>query len=138
MKRNTLCLSITAGLCFALNVHAQPPASSGDATSDTAGIKVAIDPATGRIRDLTPEESAALSRESAQARASADIAPYRNAPADNFAAAQTVRKSANGSVSVRVPRSALARIHAHTGADGTLIVSEDGHADAAARPEAVE
>ncbi len=131
-------LSIAAALGVALSAHAQPPQPSDAPNGNTAGIKAAIDPVTGRIRNLTPEESAALSRETAGKAARADLGRSSNAPADNAAAALTVRKAANGAVSVRVPRSAMTQIHGRIGADGKIIVTESGHTHAAAPAEAME
>jgi hypothetical protein len=138
MNYSKISLSVAAGLCFALSVQAQQPQSSNTAKNNAGNVKVAIDPSTGRIRDLTPEESAALSKAATQKRSTADIARYGSAPADNAAAARTVRKAADGSVSVRVPKSAMTQLHARVGADGKIIVSESGHSDAAAPAEAME
>lgn len=133
-------LFLAAGLCLALGAQAQTPAPAGapaNARHD-AGIRVAIDPATGRLRAVTPEEAAALSRADTAKRAG--VARAGDAPADAAAAARTVRKSADGSVSVRVPKSAMTQLRGRIGADGRIVLSEDGHdAPAAQRaPEAME
>jgi hypothetical protein len=134
MNYSKISLSLAAGLCFALSAQAQQPQPSKPANNNAAGIKVAIDPATGRIRNMTPEENAALSKAAARKR----ILPYSNAPVDNAAAARTVRKAANGSVSVRVPQSAMTQLHARVGADGKIVLSESPSADSTAPAEAME
>lgn len=138
MNHSKITLSVAAGFCFALSAQAQQPPSSDAPEPQAPAIKVAIDPATGRIRNLTPEESAALSSIPAQKRSAADAARYGSAPADNAAAALTVRKAANGSVSVRVPQSAMTQLNARVGADGRIVLSESGHADEAAPGEAMK
>jgi len=133
-------LFLAAGLCFAVCAHAQSPAPAAPRTAaGDAGIRVGIDPATGRLRQVTPEEAAALSRANAGKRTQAGIARSA-APADAAAAARTVRKSADGSVSVRVPKSAMTQLRGRIGADGRIVLSEDGHDAPAAQqaPEAME
>ena len=138
MNYSKITLSVAAGLCFALSAQAQQPPSSDAPQQHGPGIKVAIDPATGRIRNLTPEESAALSSAPTLKRTAADASRYGSAPVDNAAAALTVRKAANGSVSVRVPQSAMTQLNARLGADGRIILSERGHEDEAAPVEAMK
>ncbi|MGN6151342.1 MAG: post-PEP-CTERM-1 domain-containing protein [Lysobacteraceae bacterium] len=141
MKVSKTSLFLAAGLCFAPGAQAQAPAPASapaNARHD-AGIRVGIDRATGRLRQVTPEEAAALSRADAGKRTQPGIARSA-APADAAAAARTVRKSADGSVSVRVPKSAMTQLRGRIGPDGRIVLSEDGHdAPAAQRaPEAME
>jgi hypothetical protein len=128
-------LMLLAGLCLAFTSQAQQPEQPQQPSPSTnvvfAGVKVGIDPATGRLRNLTPEESAALSKVLTQKRTPVDSARYGRAPADNAAAARTVRKSANGTVSARVPQSAMPLVTARIGADGKVVISESGHTNAA-------
>lgn len=135
-------LMLSAGLCLAFTSQAQQTEQPKQPSPSTdvvfAGVTVGIDPVTGRLRNLTAEESAALSAAMAKKRSQARTSLFRHAPANEAAAAQTVRKSANGTVSARVPRSAMPLLHARIGADGKVVLSESETNDTAARAEAME
>lgn len=129
MKRigSALWLSgVALGLCF--NVHA------GDAQSTphqvtVAGVKVGIDAETGQLRPLTASESAQLDQALTQGQA-ARVAPAMAktfaAPADAAAARATVRRSAHGGVSVKVPESLMTSLTAQRDASGQLVIQHSG------------
>jgi len=128
MKRigSALWLSgVALGLCF--SVQAAEPQSTHQVT--VAGVKVGIDAETGQLRPLTASESAQLDQaltQGQQAKIAPAMARSFAAPADAAAARATVRKSAHGGVSVKVPESMMSTVVAHRDASGELVVE---HAD---------
>ncbi len=124
---NTLWLSVF----FAMSAHAAEPASTQshtDTNTYVAGVRVAIDPATGRLRPLTDAESKALSSALLSKRSLAEskhhAQRYGVMPVDESAAQKTVRVNKNGSVSARVPASSIVQIRAVIDADGNLRLLE--------------
>lgn len=103
-------------------------AQAGDAAQDADmyfnGIKVAIDPATGRLRQPTPEEATAL-------RASVRLMPSargkgKTMPATRADAQRTIRKAADGSISAQVSEDMLLSVEATRQADGSIKVTHAG------------
>lgn len=129
---NALCLSTF----FVVSAHAAEP-SSTDSNTYVAGVKVAIDPATGRLRPLSNAESQALSNALLPKRSLAESKShaqrYGAMPANESAAQRTVRVSKNGTVSARVPASSIVQIRAVIDADGSLRILEGD--DSSARQE---
>ena len=96
MNTRTLRLALlSAGLSLTVAAHAaEPPATDDTATGYFAGVKVAIDPATGRLRAPTANEIRQL-RETAGATAPAAAAMRgKRAPRNEAEARQTVRRHA--------------------------------------------
>ena len=128
MKRigSALWLSgVALGLCF--SVQAAEAQSTHQVT--VAGVKVGIDAETGRLRPLTASESAQLDQaltQGQQARIAPAMAKTFAAPRDAAAARATVRKSAHGGVSVKVPESMMSSVVAHRDASGELVVEHAG------------
>lgn len=131
-------LLLAAGLCIASGAHAQEPTTRTEPAGSGAGVTVGIDPATGRLRNLTPAEAAELARQRAVDRATSKSARQGGATADS--GARTVRKSADGTVSARLPRSKMSELRGTIGPDGKLVLSENGHRHEAPAParEAME
>jgi hypothetical protein len=128
MKRigSALWLSgVALGLCF--SVQAAEAQSTHQVT--VAGVKVGIDAETGRLRPLTASESAQLDQaltQGQQAKVAPAMAKTFAAPRDAAAARATVRKSAHGGVSVKVPESMMSSVVAHRDASGELVVEHAG------------
>ena len=94
------------------------------------GVKVAIDPATGRLRQPTPAELQQLRTTlPAQARATHE----RKAPANEAEAHKTLRPLPAGGVEIQVPEDRMSALTATERSDGSIRIS---HGDeAAARNE---
>ena len=117
---------VALGLCF--NVHAADAQSTTHEVT-VAGVKVGVDAETGQLRPLTASESAQLDQVlTQQAKVAPAMAKTFAAPRDAAAARSTVRRSAHGGVSVKVPESLMTSVTAHRDASGQLVVE---HADAA-------
>lgn len=118
---------LSAGVAFA----ADPQASSGAPSTATAGMKVAIDPATGRIRPVTESESAQLDATTVvtatkRVRA-ASVSGYQivMAQSDEDAEAST-RRLASGAMAMKAPPSAVSTLVAHRDAQGRIVVAHEG------------
>lgn len=104
-----------------------------------AGVQVAIDPATGKLREPTAAERAAYSKafQARQARLSA----ISGQPLTNADAKTTLRKVtlSNGvkATGVRLPQSRMTSLVATRAADGTITIKHDDAA-APAAPQAPE
>ena len=103
-------------------------AQAGDAAQDADlyfnGIKVAIDPDTGRLRQPTPEEATAL-------RASVRLMPKARGkamPLTRADAQRTIRKAADGSISAQVSEDMLLSVEATRQADGSIKITHAGDA----------
>jgi hypothetical protein len=128
-----------SGLALGLCCNAQA-ADAQSATHEVtyAGIKVGVDAETGRLRPLTASESRALDQaltQGQQAKIAPAMAKTFQAPRDAAAARATVRRSAHGGVSVKVPESQMTSVVAHRDASGQLVI-EHNDADALNAPAA--
>ncbi|MBU8976994.1 hypothetical protein [Lysobacter sp. FW306-1B-D06B] len=94
-----------------------------------AGVKVGIDAETGQLRPLTASESAQLDQaltQGKQAKVAPAMAKTFAAPQDAAAARATVRRSAHGGVSVKVPESQMTSLTAQRDASGQLVIQHSG------------
>ena len=114
-----------AGLAFTMVATAAEPPST-PTTGYDQGMKVAIDPATGRIRTPTAEEIQQLRATVAPARSS--LAPI--APATAAEARQTIQLTATGAVMAQVPEELMSAMVATRRADGSLQVGHAADTDA--------
>ena len=134
MKKATPAL-LLGGLALAacLQAHAaEPQATQPGATADTGNaIMVGIDARTGKLRPLTAAEVRALSAKAANMQRQ-PVASTRKAPRTPAEARATMRRHANGMISMRAPLSSLTTVQAVQAADGSLQFTEnDGDAPAA-------
>ena len=133
-------LVLTGVFAFAGAVQAADQAvSTAPQTVMVQGVQVAIDPATGRLREPTAAERAALAKAfqvqqdkvsalSAQPHTAADArSTYRTVNLANGVSAQAVR----------VPQELMSRIVAERNADGSVSIHHDDHGVHAA-PKAPE
>src|SRR5688572_30072120 len=119
--RVTASMVLLAGLTLACGAQAGESAQE-DVDLYFNGVKVAIDPATGRLRQPTPEEVKAL-------RASVQQMPTARGkamPATRADAQRTVRKHADGSVSAQVSEDMMNGVVATRQADGSIRVNHEG------------
>lgn len=124
MNIRTLRLALlSAGLSLtAAAVAAEPPATDDTATGYFAGVKVAIDPATGRLRAPTANEIRQL-REAAAAAPAATAMRGKRAPRNEAEARQTLRRHATGSgVMAEVPEDRVSALVATQTADGRVVL----------------
>jgi hypothetical protein len=127
--KHFLCLALAAGMGITGAAHAGD-AQPQDTTLYFNGVKVAIDPATGRLRQPTAEELKALRASVKQMPAARGLA--KPMPATRADAQRTVRKLPDGSLVADVSEDMLHSVQAVRRADGTLVVSEGQPAQEAA------
>ena len=123
MKRRVSPWWLLSGMVFGCMAVAAEPQTAQDITF--SGVKVAVDPATGKLRPLTPAEERALSA----ALLKSDKA-FPGQPRDEKEAAATKRVHRDGTVQVQVPASVMTELRAVQDADGTLRLYEgdvEGH-----------
>ena len=125
IRNRSLCLALAAGMGLACVAHAGEPQ---DATLYFNGVKVSIDPATGRLRQPTAEELNALRASVKQMPASRSLA--KPLPATRADAQRTIRKMRDGSVRAQISEDMLNTVQATRNADGTLSFSESAGAPA--------
>ncbi|MBC7990063.1 MAG: hypothetical protein H7Y19_10845 [Luteimonas sp.] len=118
-NRKTIAV-LLAGLTLGFAAQAaEPQEQVTDVTY--AGVRVAIDPATGKLRPLTAAENKALSDAMLKSPRTARVG---NQPRNATEAGRTRRVHADGSVSVRVPADQMSQMHATVGADGQVTLHE--------------
>lgn len=128
--RLTASMVLLAGLTLACSAQAGESAQQEDVDLYFNGVKVAIDPATGRLRQPTPAEIKAL-------RATVQQMPTARGkamPATRADAQRTLRKRADGTVRAQVSEDMMLSLEATRQADGTIKITHAG--DAAAHEEA--
>ena len=123
--RVTASMVLLAGLTLACGAQAGE-STQKDVDLYFNGVKVAIDPATGRLRQPTPDEIQAL-------RANVKQMPAARAkamPATRADAQRTIRKMADGSVMAQVSEDMMLGVEATRQADGTVKITHAGDAAA--------
>jgi hypothetical protein len=121
IRTRTLCLALAAGMGLTCVAHAGDPQPQ-DATLYFNGVKVSIDPATGRLRQPTAEELKALRASVKQMPRSASL--DKPLPSSRVAAERTVRKLPDGSRMATVSEDMLHSVTVTRQADGSLTLSE--------------
>jgi hypothetical protein len=121
IRTRSLCLALAAGMGLTCVAHAGDPQPQ-DTTLYFNGIKVAIDPTTGRLRQPTAEELKALRASVKQMPASRTLA--KPMPATRADAQRTIRKMRDGTVRGQISQDMLNTVQATRNADGTLSFSE--------------
>jgi hypothetical protein len=132
-NRKTIAV-LMAGLTLGFAAQAAEPQDQVVTDVTYAGVRVAIDPATGKLRPLTPAENQALSSAILKDRKQAPRVAKQ--PRNATEAGATRRVHSDGSVSVRVPADQMSEMSATIGADGQVILSEGG--TPAARKEEIK
>jgi hypothetical protein len=121
IRTRSLCLALAAGMGLASVAHAGDPQPQ-DASLYFNGVKVSIDPATGRLRPPTAEELQALRASVKQMPASRSLA--KPLPATRADAQRTIRKLPDGSVKARIAEDMLNTVVATRNADGSISFNE--------------
>lgn len=140
MKCTTLLL--LAGLSAGFAAHAaEPVADDAAATGSYAGVTVAIDPATGRLRAPTAAEQAKLrTAVSSRVRTADPMSIAKPGPKTLAEARHTLRRDRNGVMSMHVPEELMSSMTAHQREDGSIVIGHgdaDGHVAPASTVEAV-
>ena len=140
MKCTTLLL--LAGLSAGFAAHAaEPVADDAAATGSYAGVTVAIDPATGRLRAPTAAEQAKLrTAVSSRLRTADPMSIAKPGPKTLAEARHTLRRDRNGVMSMHVPEELMSSMTAHQREDGSIVIGHgdaDGHVAPASTVEAV-
>ena len=121
---------LLSGVAFAAVVGATEPEQASKPADQVYayynGVKVAIDPATGRLRQPTAAE---LQQLRSALPAQAQAAHERKAPANEAEARKTLRKLPAGGVEIQVPEDRMSALTATQRPDGTISI---GHGDEAA------
>ena len=98
-NRNTIAV-LVAGLTLAFGAHAGKPVKQDASEGAYAGVRVAIDPATGRLRQPSAAEVSALRT---AVRQSGAQPTFKGQPRTEAEAYQTIRRLKDGSVMAMVP-----------------------------------
>ena len=129
MKRTTLLL--LAGLSAGFAAHAAEPATAdAPATGSYAGVTVAIDPATGRLRAPTAAEQAELRKAAAansRLRTADRMSIAKPGPKTRAEAERTMKRHRDGRVSMQVSEDMMSYVTATQLEDGSIVI---GHGDA--------
>ncbi len=115
---------------------AEPQATSSEVTF--SGVKVGVDPHTGKLRQLTPAESRKLDQVLTRGKKPAyapGLAKSFNAPATEVESRRTVRALAHGGVAVKLPASQMSTVSLHRNATGEVVIVHDGDVHAAQTQE---
>ena len=140
MNRTTLLL--LAGLSAGFAAHAAEPVADDTAATGTyAGVTVAIDPATGRLRAPTAAEQAQLrTAVSSRLRTADPMSIAKPGPKTRAEAERTMKRHPDGRVSMQVSEDMMSYVIATQLEDGSIVITHgdaDGNADATATVEAV-
>ena len=141
---NAKLLLLAAGLAFAGTALAGDPAPQ---TTTGSGLKVGFDKATGKLRPLTAEESAALDTKAAQQTGDntslrgnrgslAAKAPLAGRRPANAQEALAVAKVFNGLTVYEAPADTMSEMTLQKNADGSFTVLENGQVMNHKTPEA--
>lgn len=134
MKNRTIPWLLLTGLAVGFAAHAGEPtaAGNGESTGFDAGMKAAIDPATGKLRQPSAAEMRALRTKVSPSR----MVTLRGAmPRNEAEARRTVRKLPRGGYAIRVPEDRMSTLSATVQADGSVQMR---HADADGKAPAQE
>lgn len=118
-------LLLVSSLALASTAFAAEPTQT-DTSLYFNGVKVAIDPVTGRLRQPTAAESAAL--RASVANMPAQKSRGKAMPKTRAEANRTVRKLRDGSVMMDVSEDMMSTVVATRQADGTIRVQHQGEA----------
>lgn len=124
-------LMVLGGLVFAGTALASEPAPQQNAQAPAAaGLKVGIDAKTGKRRQLTAEESAALDAQAAKSRIAAKgartMAKGALTPPATFAESAAAGVSRGGLTGYVAPLESYSTITATRDANGKITLMEDG------------
>ena len=122
--RNTSWL-LLAGLSVGVAAHAGEPAVAD--TGSYAGVTVAIDPTTGRLRAPTAAEVAALRAKAPRSAMRSPMSIAKPGPKTRAEAERTMRTHPDGHVSMQVSEDMMSNVIATRQADGSIRIQ---HADA--------
>jgi hypothetical protein len=133
MKLRTTHWLLLTGLAVGFAAHAGEPAAATDNDAGYApGMKAAIDPATGRLRQPSAAEMRALQAKASQGR----MTTLRGVvPRNEAEARSTLRKLPRGGYAIRVPEDRMSTLSATVQADGSVQLR---HADAGSNAPAQE
>ncbi len=125
-------LLLVSGLALASTaIAADKPAPAEEAVY-FHGVKVAIDPKTGKLRQPTPAEMQQL-RAVVPKASGMSIAPAM--PKTTAESNRTYRRAKDGSVSLALPESSMVNIAAVQNADGSISIQHNAAADTLPQPQ---
>jgi hypothetical protein len=118
---------LLCGLGLGVSAHAtEPPAST---TVMFSGVKVGVDPKTGRMRPLTPAESRQLDQALTRGKKPSyppGLARSFNPPATEVESRLTVRALAHGGIAVKLPAEQYSTVSATRTVTGEVEIIHDG------------
>lgn len=134
MKFRITPLLLLAGFTLAGAAHAAEPQASDTTYSTYAGVTVAIDAKTGKLRPLTAAESQRLSNKMLKTPQDRALAGrYAKQPRNAAETRATVRKSVRSGVSAKLPEDQMTQMNATVDAAGSVQLSEGDSPSAAAQ-----
>ena len=121
-------LVLTGAIALAGAAHAADAPKTAPQTVVVQGVQVAIDPSTGRLREPTADERAALSRAFTGSAKVSSLSARPQTAADAKSTFRTVSLS-NGvrARAVRVPQELTSSVVAERAPDGSLSIHHDDH-----------
>lgn len=130
MKCTTLFL--LAGLSVGFTAHAAEPVADDTAAAGSyAGVTVAIDPATGRLRAPTAAEQAQLRTAVSRLRTADSMSIAKPGPKTRAEALRTFRRHPDGQMSMLVSEDMMSNVTATQLEDGSIVISHgDTHGQA--------
>ena len=125
-------LILLAGLAAGSTAFAaEPVADEASATGSYAGVTVAIDPPTARLRAPTAAEQAKLRvAVPSRIRTADPMSIAKPGPKTVAEARRTLRRDSRGVMSMHVPEELMSHVTARQLEDGSIVISH-GHDDAA-------
>ena len=118
---------LLCGLGLGVSAHAaEPPAPT---TAMFSGVKVGVDPKTGRMRPLTPDESRQLDHALTRGKKPSyppGLARSFNPPATEVESRRTVRALAHGGIAVKLPAEQYSTVSATRTVTGEVEIIHDG------------
>ena len=110
---------------------AEPEPAAAEVTF--SGVKVGVDPHTGKLRPLTPAESRQLDQALTRGKKhvyAPRLAKSFVAPATEIESRRTVRALAHGGVAVKLPASQMSTVSVQRNAAGEAVIVHDGEQQA--------
>jgi hypothetical protein len=118
--------AMTGALCTSTAVFAEDAAKSPAPKASNA-MRVVVDSETGQLRAPTPEElRAQLARENASAANTRSARAAAPATSAVLPSEKSVKRHANGMVSVKMSQESLSALKTTTDANGKTIVEHEG------------
>lgn len=118
MRSSKLALALLGSLTLCTAASAAEPPAAQTTISTSSGMKVGIDPATGKLRPLTAAESRKLDLSSSRTRGQHVVTQQQ--------ALASKRQLRGGGTAMKLPTELMSTVTATTNADGTVSIHHAG------------